>query len=129
MSGEPQDLFGKIDALFEKHGPDALIDRGLEQDDFPLLDEILDPAPADAQHALVEQRDMAERRQGDRRSGDRRQVEARLATRPELGAGDLERLFDVIERRLVDLFIRQQLRTEEALRRIIREEIDRRGSD
>jgi hypothetical protein len=129
MSGEPHDLFGKIDALFEKHGPDALIDRSLEQEDFPVLDEIIEPAPVGPHRAEGDDRRREDRRRLDRRGGDRRQVEARLAERPEFGAGDLDRLFDVIERRLADLFIRQQLRTEEAVRRIVREEIGRRGSD
>ena len=129
MSSEPHDLFGKIDALFEKHGPDALIDRGLEQEDFPVLDEILEPAPESPHADGGDDRRREDRRRLDRRGGDRRQVEARLATRPGLGGSDLDHLFDVIERRLADLFIRQQLRTEEAVRRIIREEIGRRGSD
>lgn len=129
MSGEPHDLFGKIDALFEKHGPDALIDRSLEQEDFPVLDEILEPAPAAAHRVEGDDRRREDRRRLERRGGDRRQVEARLASRPALDGSELDRLFDALERRLADLFIRQQLRTEEAVRRIIREEIDRRGSD
>ena len=46
MSEGSKDLFGKIDALFEKRAPDALVDKGLEYEDFPVLTEVIGSAPA-----------------------------------------------------------------------------------
>lgn len=45
MSEGSKDLFGKIDALFEKRAPDALVDKGLEYEDFPVLTEVVGKAP------------------------------------------------------------------------------------
>lgn len=140
MSETSKDLFGKIDALFEKRSPAVLVDKGLEGDDFPVLTEVLGTLPAPAQRPeapMPERRQTerrgAERRQQDRpgperRQADRRQVATAPATapRPVVNADEVERLVQAVEARLEDLFIRQQLRMEEAVRKVIREELDKR---
>lgn len=135
MSEAGKDLFGKIDALFEKRAPDALVDKGLTDDDFPLLTEVLGalpaparpelgvPGPADAPPA---ERRQHERRASERRLGDRRAAATDLPPRPPAASDEVERLVQAVEARLGDLFIRQQLRMEEAVRKVIREELDKR---
>ncbi len=130
MSHPSSDLVAKMDALLRKHPPDALIDRGLDDDDFPLLEDVVAAqgeahgAPGGVERRQADRR-QAERRTQQRRSGERRQVDARLAEPALTEPPDLERLFDALERRLADLFIRQQLRTEDAVRKIVREELAR----
>ena len=46
MSEGGKDLFGKIDALFEKRATGALVDKGLDYEDFPVLTEVVGTAPA-----------------------------------------------------------------------------------
>lgn len=133
MSDEKPDLFGKIDALLGKRAPDALLDKGLEFEDFPLLTEVVS--------AESETRDEAERRAKERRQTERREIDRRLGDRRQDGrrAGDrrqseppplpgdmgaeMERLVAAMELRLTDMFIRQQLRMEEAVRKAIRDEV------
>lgn len=119
MSTQDSDLFGKIDALLGKRAPDALLEKELDIEDFPLLTEVIDSIP-DALSGG--DRRLRERRGPDRRVGDRRQ-----GTPPAGMDAELERLAQAIEQRLAELFIRQQLRTEEAVRRLIREELSRFG--
>lgn len=116
MSEHKGDLFGKIDALLGRRAPDALLDKSLEFEDFPLLTEVVDAAAADdaEQH---------ERRRGDRRAGDRQA--APPPPLPSDMSAEMERLVIAMEQRLTDMFIRQQLRMEEAVRKAIRDEIDR----
>jgi hypothetical protein len=127
MSEEtPSDLFGKIDALFGKRAPDALRDKGMEYDDFPLLTEVVD----EKRDGLAgDERRAADRRQGDRRQGDRRVGERLLDTPPvPLPAhvnAEMARLVAAMEQRLIDMFIRQQLRVEDAVRKAVREELGR----
>jgi hypothetical protein len=128
---ENHDLFGKIDALFEKRDPDVLLDKGLEHEDFPVLTEVVaDKEERHAQERATERRAEARRVQ-DRRLGDRRENKMGLnvpfTSRPQAGDDDFERLLSAVEQRLSDLFIRQQLRTEEAVRRAIREELAKAG--
>ncbi len=123
---ESRDLFGKIDALFEKRDPDVLLDKGLEHEDFPVLTEVV--AEKEERHA---QELATERRAQERRLGERRENKVGLnvpfSSRPQAGDDDFERLVSAVEQRLSDLFIRQQLRTEEAVRRAIREELAKAG--
>ncbi len=117
---ESSDLFGKIDALFEKRAPDVLQDKSLEHEDFPVLTEVVAAhaeAPPGAQAA--EQRAQG----GERRVGERR----RAAAVPPAAATDFGPLLTAVEQRLSDLFIRQQLRLEEAVRRAIRDELAKAG--
>ncbi len=133
MSDENPDLFGKIDALLGKRAPDALLDKGLEFEDFPLLTEVVDAggdARVEAERRAQERR-QNERREIDRRLGDRRQDGRRAGDRRpaeppplpgDMGA-EMERLVAAMEQRLTDMFIRQQLRMEEAVRKAIRDEV------
>jgi len=146
MSEESKDLFGKIDALFEKRAPDALVDKGLAYEDFPVLTEVIGPPsstppPAFAPVAWGE----PERRVFDRRATDRRQAERRgedrrqaapprdplpQATPPQAmpNMDAAEHLVRSVERRLSDLFIRQQIRLEEVVRKVVREELAKKSA-
>ena len=78
MSGS-RDLFGKIDALFEKRDPDVLLDKGLEHEDFPVLTEVVAAteeasARGNATERRAGERRDSERRDRDRRVGERRQI-------------------------------------------------------
>jgi hypothetical protein len=133
MSGS-KDLFGKIDALFEKRAPDVLLDKGLEHEDFPVLTEVVaakeeESARENAGERRAKARRDAERRDQDRRLGDRRQVGLNVpqSPRPHAASEDFEHLVAAVEQRLSDLFIRQQLRMEEAVRKVIREELEKPG--
>ncbi len=122
---ESRDLFGKMDALFEKRSPDLLLDKGLEHEDFPVLtDVVAEEAERQAQAQAAERR-ARERREQERRQGERRQVglDVPATPRPKAPDQDFEHLVAAVEQRLSDLFIRQQLRMEEAVRRAIREEL------
>lgn len=131
MSGS-RDLFGKIDALFEKRALDVLIDKGLEHEDFPVLTEVVaEQDTTNAQAHATERRSAdrreLERRDQDRRLGDRRQLglSVPLSPRAPAASEDFEHLVSAVEQRLSDLFIRQQLRMEEAVRKVIREELEK----
>ncbi|PIV89265.1 MAG: hypothetical protein COW48_01390 [Hydrogenophilales bacterium CG17_big_fil_post_rev_8_21_14_2_50_63_12] len=122
---ESRDLFGKIDALFEKRALDVLIDKGLEHEDFPVLTEVVAARTAQEAQGLATERRSTHRRIQDRRLGDRRQISAPLSPRPAATGEDFEQLVSAVEQRLSDLFIRQQLRMEEAVRRAIRDELEK----
>ena len=116
---ENSELFGKIDALFEKRAPDVLQDKSLEHEDFPVLTEVVAAhAEAPTQAQETEQRTQ----EVERRVGERRRVAA-----PPAATTDFEPLLTAVEQRLSDLFIRQQLRLEEAVRRTIRDELAKAG--
>lgn len=144
MSEGSKDLFGKIDALFEKRAPDALVDKGLDYDDFPLLTEVVgavDPGPMTWGEP---ERRVFDRRTEDRRGDDRRSAERRAvdqpeaesdqsgpepqppAPAPEVGVRAQTALPGELEDRLAEFFIRQQLRLEEVVRKVVREELDKR---
>lgn len=122
---DSRDLFGKIDALFEKRDPDALLDKGLEHEDFPVLTDVVrSQAEEDARAAALERR-RQQRRNEERRLGDRRETGQPASSRPQASSDEMEALLSAMERRLADLFIRQQLRMEDAVRKVIREELDK----
>jgi hypothetical protein len=136
MSEGNKDLFGKIDALFEKRAPDALVDKGLEHEDFPLLTDVIgtaQPAPmtwGEPERRVLDRRASNPGRRGrrneERRLGDRREADqpGEPPPRPKATKDEVEQLVQAVELRLADLFIRQQLRMEEAVRRVIREEME-----
>lgn len=133
MSGS-KDLFGKIDALFEKRAPDVLLDKGLEHEDFPVLTEVVAAKDEESARENATERRAGVRRDSDRRGqerrlGDRRQVGLSVPLSPRASAAseDFEHLVSAVEQRLSDLFIRQQLRMEEAVRKVIREELEKAG--
>lgn len=137
MSEEGKELFDKIDALFEKRAPDALVDKGLEYEDFPVLTEVIvaeaaAPARVEPGWNGVERRGL-ERRRDERRFGERRQETRRAGERAASNDGteaaaprdEVERLVQAMEQSLTELFIRQQLRMEEAVRKAVRDELDK----
>ncbi len=140
MSEASKDLFGKIDALFEKRAPDALVDKGLDYEDFPVLTEVIGTAASSSfapvawgePERRVFDRRADERRHAERRCEDRRQAALPQGPSPEdpaprAGADrdEVERLVASVERRLADLFIRQQVRLEEVVRKVVREEMEK----
>lgn len=137
MSDGSKDLFGKIDALFEKRAPDALVDKGLEHEDFPVLTEVIGRAPPapvvwGEPERRVSDRRSADQRKEDRRSGDRRLADRRGGNQseaspppPMAAKDDTDHLVKAVESRLSDLFIRQQLRLEEVVRKVVREEMEK----
>lgn len=126
MTGS-RDLFGQIDALFEKRAPDVLLDKGLEHEDFPVLTEVVAGKEEQSAQEHAAERRAGDRRDQERRLGDRRQVglNVPLSPRPPAASEDFEHLVSAVEQRLSDLFIRQQLRMEEAVRKLIREELEK----
>lgn len=139
MNSGNDDLFGKIDALRGKRAPDALLEKALEIEDFPLLTEVVDSVP-DALSG--EERRARERRQAERRLQDRRQASASespdspdLPDLPDLPAlppqvkAELAQMMAELEARLEEVFIRQQLRLEQALRRAVRDEMGKLQSE
>lgn len=147
MSEDDKDLFDKIEALLEKRAPDALVDIPLEDADFPVLTEVIQAAPGNpaapdpGAGASPPPPGMEERRQAERRVLDRRGWDRRLGDRRQdrqaadallqtLSAGEeVERLARVLELRMADLFIRQQVRMEEVIRRAVREELAKRPGE
>jgi len=124
------DIYGKLDALLERRSPDALVDRSLELDDFPVLVEVVGPAEVAAAKA-------ADRRVTDRRMVDRRRSERRAEAEPAVvadpppgqqGEADIDRLVTLLERRLEELMLRQQAGVEETIRKVLRKELSRRRS-
>ena len=104
---EISSLYGKMDKLLDKRGPDALVEHTpatQEPADFPCLTDVVEPAPAKPapskpaiQQAVTEA------------SG--------IEPSPELMAA--------VEARLFDLLARHQQEVDEAVRRIVREELAR----
>ncbi|MFZ5483912.1 MAG: hypothetical protein ACOZB0_06750 [Pseudomonadota bacterium] len=112
---DAQDLFGKIDAMFGKR---AGFTPGLTraEDDFPVLTEVVEAVAPSAPEPMTSGRDAL--------------VEPPEAS-PDLTVGqltevDIDRLAVALEARLAELFIRQQLRVEALVRRVVREELDAR---
>ncbi|MGQ9685449.1 MAG: hypothetical protein ACUVT2_03960 [Thiobacillaceae bacterium] len=128
MADDNQDIFGKIDALLEKRaGFGTREGHRQPDDDFPLLTEVVKPQ--------TDKPSLEDRRQSDRRLGtDRRQGERRKETlgRPEtpratLSDEQFNRFLAQFEQKLEDLFIRQQLRIEETIRRALQNRADDAG--
>jgi hypothetical protein len=112
MVDESQDLFGKIDAMFGKRAGFA---AGMPKpdDEFPLLTDVVTETIPD-------------------RSVADAMTHPDAVPMPEPAGGallsevDIDRLAAALEARLSELFIRQQLRIEALVRRVVREELDRR---
>lgn len=118
MADDSQDIFGKIDAMLGKR---AGFVAGAPQldDEFPLLTEVV----ADDLPVVLE------------RVGPVADAMSAPVDPPAPGAGemashlaevDIDRLAAALEARLSELFIRQQLRIEALVRRVVREELDAR---
>lgn len=122
MADDSQDIFGKIDALLEKRAGFGTGEAHRHHDDdFPLLTEVVEPQPSLQDRRHGDRRLAADRRQGERR----KEAPARLdIPRAALSDEQFNRFLDHFERKLEDLFIRQQLRIEEAVRRALRARTD-----
>lgn len=125
MADENQDIFGKIDALLEKRaGFGTGKAHRHPEDDFPLLTEVVEPQSG---KPSLQDRRRSERRLGtDRRLGERRKeaLGRPEATPATLTDEQFNRFMTQFERKLEDLFIRQQLRLEEAVRRALQTQGD-----
>ncbi len=114
MVDESQDIFGKIDALLEKRaGFGTGETHRPAEDDFPLLTEVVELQPG---HPSLQ-----DRRQGERRKEALGQPDMPPAT---LSDEQFNRFLARFEQKLEDLFIRQQLRIEEAIRRALQAQGD-----
>lgn len=139
------DLFEKLDALLEKRASNVLVDKGLEAGDFPVMTDVVGSTPAatplpalptpHSSSPSSNRRD-SDRREGDRRLGDRRLSGRRqndpsqlMPSRPVAEDPQQEALLSAMERRLADLFIRQQLRMEDAMRKTLLPEAARFAPD
>lgn len=127
------DMYGKLDALFEKRSTDGLVDHALAKDEFPELTDMI-PASSEVRVEEIPDLDPVERRATDRRAGDRRRADRRRGDRRADGADDgqspvadaeVDRLIRAMEARLGDLFSSHQSCVEEMVRQAIRIELDR----
>ena len=102
--GEISALYGKMDKLLDKRGPDALVEHAPaapEAADFPCLTDVVEPAPAKSA--------------------------VRQAVAEVPGIEPSSELMAAIEARLAGLLARQRQELDEAVRRIVQEELDKRG--
>lgn len=120
MADESSDIFGKIDAMLGKRAGFGGVPRLDEE--FPLLTEVVEESPEEqAADKTIPGAD-AMSVPGD--------TMPKVAA-PEMAPGllsevDIDRLAAALEARLSELFIRQQLRIEALVRRIVQEELDKR---
>jgi len=124
MIENDQDIFGKIDAMLERRDADFVTDKSTSSDDFPMLTEVIavgdDPVWKEVDRRGGNQ--TADRRLADRRIVQRRQSSSSIPAVPMLNE-EFERLLSVLEHRLTALFVGQQLPMEEAIRKVVREEL------
>ncbi|TCJ19537.1 hypothetical protein EZJ19_01480 [Parasulfuritortus cantonensis] len=121
MADEQNDIFGKIDAMLGKRAGFGGVARLDEE--FPLLTEVVDETPEEPAPDTVLPVPDAMSLPGDTMP----QVAAPEMTAGQLSEVDIDRLAAALEARLSELFIRQQLRIEALVRRVVQEELDRRG--
>jgi hypothetical protein len=124
MIENDQDIFGKIDAMLERRDADFVTDKSTSSDDFPMLTEVI----AVGDNSVWKGADRRggsqteDRRLADRRIVQRRQSSTSIPAVPMLNE-EYERLLSVLEHRLTTLFVGQQLPMEEAIRKVVREEL------
>lgn len=118
MTDEAQDIFGKIDAILGKRAGFVAGAPKLD-DEFPLLTEIVAETPVAAAPERLSPI-------ADAMSTPVESPEAAATAAGHLAEVDLDRLAAALEARLSELFIRQQLRIEALVRRVVREELDAR---
>lgn len=119
MSDENQDIFGKIDAMLGKRAGFGRSVPRLE-DEFPLLTEVVSEALEAVQDRPVP---VADAMSNPVETAAPAGVETSASHLAEV---DIDRLAAALEARLSELFIRQQLRIEALVRRVVREELDAR---
>ncbi len=119
MADEGQDIFGQIDALFGKRA--GFVSGASKLDDeIPLLTEVVTEPPSAAPELLSPVVDAM----STPATVPAPEVEA--PTSVQLADGDLDRLAAALEARLSELLIRQQLRIESLVRRVVQEELEAR---
>jgi hypothetical protein len=116
MADDTHDIFGKIDAMLGKRAGFGGVPR--IEDEFPLLTEVVDESDA------VEERPPA-----DPVATLAAMIPPSHGLAGQLDEVDIDRLAAALEARLSELFIRQQLRIEALVRRVVREELDKRARD
>ncbi len=106
-----EDIFGKIDALLEKRaGFGATHAQAPPEDEFPVLTEVVAPR-------MVKSAPLP--REPSTPSPSAHKLSGRADDSLTLSEEQLNRFMSQLERKLEDLFIRQQLRLEEAIRRAL----------
>lgn len=121
MADEHNDIFGKIDAMLGKRAGFGGVPRLDEE--FPLLTEVVDAGSEDT----IPDKPLP--------GTDAMSVPVEVAPDPvpaemtpgRLAEVDIDRLAVALEARLSELFIRQQLRIEALVRRVVQEELDKRS--
>lgn len=127
VADEAPDIFGKIDAILGKRA--GFAGGQPEKEEFPVLTEVVEAAlaeplpPAKAADAMAGHRPVPAEEAG---RDDDEAVAPSAGPSAGLGDMELDRLAAALEARLSDLFIRQQLRLEALVRRVVREELERR---
>lgn len=124
------DIYGQIDALLGKRSPEILNDRVSSGDDFPMLTEVIAHQHGDNDrqrerrqgNPLLDGRRVVERRSAPRRVSDIQDAEARPAEAVDL-------ILAATEMRVVALLQLKNAETLQALRKIIRDEIERISRD
>ncbi len=124
MISNDNDIFSKIDAMRERRDAEVLSEKNITGDDFPTLTDVVD---ADVEGVWKGQ----DRRRGGHGKEGRRTAERRVNQRrlqpvmeTQFQADAVQTaLFHAFESRLTELFVQQQLRIEEAVRIVIREEL------
>lgn len=118
MADDTQDIFGKIDAMLGKRAGFGGMPTRID-DEFPLLTDVVAEAAAAAQ-------EMAGPGPGADAMSSPAEALPGAGMPAPLAEMDIDRLAAALEARLSELFIRQQLRVESLVRRVVREELDAR---
>lgn len=119
MADDSQDIFGKIDAMLGKRAGFSGMAQTLE-DEFPMLTEVVAEGLQTTTTSIAEALSAVPPAPAPAPAGP---AEGDM---PHLSEIDIDRLAAALEARLSELFIRQQLRIESLVRRVVREELDAR---
>ena len=120
MADDTQDIFGKIDAMLGKRA--GFAGKRLElEEDFPMLTEVVAEGVKIAAAPTVDSLSAPPPTKLPETAQEAGQTEAGPAM--HLSEVDIDRLAAALEARLSELFIRQQLRIESLVRRVVREEL------
>lgn len=120
MAEENQDIFGKIDAMLGKRAGFVVGEARLDEA-FPVLTEVVVENLAMAVEQAARHTDALTEPEASAMSPS-----LPAADHKPLSETDIDRLAVALEARLSELFIRQQLRIEALVRKVVREELDRR---
>jgi len=125
MRDVDKDIFGKIDSMRERLEADILSDKGNSGDVFPMLTEVIKDAllvgstgnDGQALDPVSNDLHSADRRVNQRRQFDQIDLNAHSLR------GDGVNLPSAFEQKLSELFDLQQLRMEDSMRKLFREEL------